>query len=116
MMTVCVCVFVCLCVCVCVPGDKNTVQVHVTLSGPIARHVVVCFQDGGESGEGGGLLCLTRELDMGVVQPGAAEVSRLVYVEAVRAGLARLPLCMVHDRISGDAFSVALPSVTTIVP
>ena len=61
------------------------------------------------------MLCLTRELDMGVVQPGAS-TARMVYVEAVRAGLARLPQCLVHDRITGDSFSVALPSVTTIEP
>jgi hypothetical protein len=117
-----------------VPGEHTTVQLNVTLSGATttSRHIIVSFPHSGGSGQGGyeggclsqgggGLLCLTRELDMGVVHPGVAgwgagTATRLVHVEAVRAGLARLPHCLVLDAISGESFSVALPSVTTILP
>ncbi len=37
-------------------------------------------------------------------------------LEGVRAGLARLAVCLIRDVLTGQAFSLALPSVTTIEP
>lgn len=104
---------------------QGVFEIEISNVGCNRRHLLASFPEedsgvglGGDGQGEGSMLCLTREVDMGVVAPlrmGGLCARRRVYVEGLRTGPAKLPAMLVRDLPTGQSFSLALPFATTVL-